>query len=77
MSTAVPLYIQVAKTAQDARNKPNGHVLRVGQSLMNALYDINPDLYKTITGTEADCFYSDKRVGQFYNALIDHENTRT
>lgn len=77
MSTAVPLYIQVAKVAQDARNKPNGHVLRVGQSLMNALYDINPDLYKTITGTEADCFYSDKRVGQFYNALIDYEREQT
>lgn len=77
MSTAVPLYIQVAKVAQDARNKPNGHVLRAGQSLMNALYDINPDLYKAITGTEADCFYSDKRVGQFYNALIDYEREQT
>ena len=43
--------------------KMNG--CRLGQSCMNALYEVNKDLYNEITGTEADCFYDDKKIGAF------------
>lgn len=64
-----PLYIRVFKSAEDARRK-TGSALRRGQSLMNALYDLNPGLYNEITGTEADCFYDDKNVGRFYERIM-------
>ena len=33
--------------------------LRHGQSIMNVLYKVRPDLYKKITQTDLDCFYDD------------------
>lgn len=33
--------------------------LRHGQSIMNILCRIRPDLYKKITQTDLDCFYDD------------------
>jgi hypothetical protein len=33
--------------------------LRYGQSLMVALWDVWPEKYKEITGTDYDCFYDD------------------
>jgi len=36
--------------------------LRYGQSLMNILYQVHPDLYKKITQTDLDCFYDDGTV---------------
>lgn len=33
--------------------------LRHGQSLMNVLFEVWPDKYREITGTEHDCFYDD------------------
>jgi hypothetical protein len=43
--------------------------LRYGQSLMNALGDINLDLYREITGTENDPFYLDSRVPVFFETI--------
>lgn len=42
--------------------------LRYGQSLMNVLYDIWPEKYSSITGTDLDCFYDDGTV----ILLIEH-----
>tara|TARA_B100001173_G_C15971323_1_gene540144 strand:- start:541 stop:804 length:264 start_codon:yes stop_codon:yes gene_type:complete len=38
--------------------------LRIGQSVMNALHEIRPDLYNDVTNNhpEVDCFYDDKKV---------------
>lgn len=43
--------------------------LRVGQSYMNALHKIKPELYKQINGTDADCFYSDDKIINFINYI--------
>ena len=45
--------------------------LRYGQSLMNALGEINFDLYKEITGTENDPFYLDSKVTVFFETLAN------
>lgn len=37
----------------------NEFELRYGQSIMNILYRVRPDLYKKITQTDLDCFYDD------------------
>ena len=42
---------------------------RRGQALMNALFDVRPDLYDALHGTDADCFYSDKRIVNFMEVL--------
>jgi len=36
--------------------------LRLGQSLMCAIYDTNQKFYTNITGTEFDCFYLDSVI---------------
>lgn len=36
--------------------------LRYGQSLMNVLFEVWPDKYMEITGTDDDCFYDDATV---------------
>ena len=46
-----------------------GQGLRVGQSYSNALADVNMKAYNEITGTDADCFYDDKKVVDFIRAL--------
>jgi hypothetical protein len=43
--------------------------LRVGQSLMNSLYEINKELYDTITNTEYDPFYVDIKIPLFEDRL--------
>lgn len=42
--------------------------LRHGQSVMNILYKVRPDLYKKITQTDLDCFYDDGIV----RLTLDH-----
>lgn len=42
---------------------------RKGQALMNALYMCDEELYTAITGTDADCFYDDKRIPEFTKAV--------
>ncbi len=45
--------------------------LREGQSLMNALGEINMPLYKEITGTDADCFYLDSKIPEFFYKILN------
>lgn len=40
----------------------NEFELRHGQSIMNVLYKVRPDLYRKITQTDLDCFYDDGTV---------------
>ena len=47
--------------------------LRLGQSYMNALADINIDLYNQITATEYDCFYSDDKIVKFVKFLNNEQ----
>jgi hypothetical protein len=46
--------------------------LRMGQTLMNYLYEVWPAQYKRITGTKSDCFYNDKLIGNTLK-LLEHE----
>jgi len=55
-------------TRKTVENYNTGH-LRLGQSYMNALGDINIDLYKEITATEYDCFHNDKKIIKFMEFL--------
>lgn len=36
--------------------------LRYGQTLMNVLWNVWPEKYREITGTDYDCFYDDATV---------------
>ena len=47
-------------------NQPH---MRYGQSIMNMLYQIWPDQYKKITGTDLDCFYDNGTVAFTLNHL--------
>lgn len=38
------------------------HYLRIGQNLMNELYEIDKLIYSEIVNTEFDCFYDDSLV---------------
>lgn len=38
---------------------------RRGQAWMNALREVEPELYDDVTGTEADCFYDDRKLAVF------------
>lgn len=45
------------------------HNLRMGQILMNYLYEVWPTQYKRITGTTSDCFYDDTLIGNTLELL--------
>lgn len=63
------LLVEVDTLAKFLRNKyPQ---LREGQSFMSALNEINPDLYKEITGTDADCFYDDSKTPEFFDKILN------
>lgn len=52
---------------QVARSKPTQPIsvsnqLRYGQTIMNVLYDVWPEKYNEITGTDFDCFYTNSLV---------------
>jgi hypothetical protein len=53
-------YINVEKLA--AKMKKDYPGLRRGQALMNALYEFDPELYKKLSDTPADCFYLDSKI---------------
>ena len=42
---------------------------RKGQALMNALRRVAPILYDMVSGTDADCFYDDNRIGAFLDTM--------
>jgi hypothetical protein len=52
----------------------NEFELRYGQSIMNRLYQVRPDLYKNITQTDLDCFYDDGIVIFTLNYLEKYWN---
>jgi hypothetical protein len=55
----------------------NEFELRHGQSIMNVLYLIRPDLHKNIIGTDFDCFYDDGTVAftlHFLERIWDDKN---
>ena len=43
--------------------------LRMGQSYMNALGDIDMSLYRSIVNTEFDCYYNDDKLINFIKHL--------
>jgi hypothetical protein len=45
-------------------SNPGEEGLRRGQRLMNALHEVRPDMYESITGTNADIFYNHSREKQ-------------
>lgn len=44
---------------------------RRGQAWMNALREIDPELFEKISGTEADCFYDDRKIEAFKRAVFE------
>ena len=44
--------------------------LREGQSLMNALHEIDEQLYTQLCLTEADCFRVDANIAKFWDAIV-------
>ena len=62
-------WIELTQKTQEFLFKDEG-VLRLGQSYMNALYEVNSQLYKDITNTENDPFYEDKLINNFMKYLL-------
>lgn len=46
----------------------SGH-LRRGQAYMGALFEVDPELYHDISGTEADCFHDNEKIDKFLYTL--------
>ena len=44
--------------------------MRLGQCYMNALADVDKNMYNEYTCTEWDCFYEDKKCEAFINKLL-------
>lgn len=59
-------WIELTKKTIEVYN--TGH-LRLGQSYMNALANININFYNEVTATEYDCFYSDDKIVKFMEFL--------
>lgn len=47
------------------RHQTSSEGIRRGQAWMNALAEVDFDLYAEVTGTEADCFYNDNKIDAF------------
>ena len=47
--------------------------IRRGQAWMNALNDVSPETYKLLTGTDADCFYDDRKIETFRRYVFGTE----
>jgi len=60
---------ETTKMWLSASNMYYKHSLRLGQSFMNALHEVKPELSNQITGTDNDCFYNDNKVVQFLQYL--------
>lgn len=50
-----------------------GGSLRRGQSWMIALNDVSPGTYERISGTDADCFYDDRKIDAFKREVFRTE----
>jgi len=49
--------------------KMRHHTIREGQAYMNVLFEMYPEIYKRIDGTEYDCFYDDSRIFHFFSEI--------
>ena len=49
---------------------------RRGQAWMNALSEVDPEKYQEIHGTEADCFYDDRKIDAFRRSVFGETPTR-
>lgn len=58
-------FIELVKRSIDLTNQG----LRVGQSFMISLSEMNNDLYNDITGTDNDCFHEDEKLINFFKYL--------
>lgn len=58
--------LKIQKLAQ--QHERNG--LRRGQSLMNALWEVAPEVYAEINQTDADCFYVDSLVNDCWQEIL-------
>lgn len=45
---------------------------RRGQAVMNALFEVAPEVYRIINGTENDPFYNDKNLGFFWTSVYEN-----
>lgn len=61
-------YIDFLKTVDETYNYYSFD-LRYGQTIMNVLYDIWPDKYNELKGSDYDCFYDDGTVKFTLNKL--------
>lgn len=48
---------------------------RRGQAWMNALAEVDYDLYQQISGTDADCFYNDNKIEAFKAKVFTERNS--
>ena len=61
---------KIARIQELARiSQRNGQ--RRGQAVMNALFEVAPDVYGLITGTENDPFYVDGNLGFFWTCVYE------
>jgi hypothetical protein len=52
-----------------ARYQEMNGKLRLGQCIFNAMYTINPDLGKLISGTDYSCFSDDSKIIRFITLI--------
>ena len=45
---------------------------RNGQAYMNALCEIDKELYAAVVGTDADCYYNDSHIKDFLNFIWNY-----
>jgi hypothetical protein len=62
-SQLLALHIKILEYNEDVK------YLRQGQLTMNALFHVSPEMYNAITGTDADCFYDDKKLHAFWKRV--------
>jgi|688.fasta_scaffold2190821_1 hypothetical protein len=63
-------WVELTKKTIDKYNTGN---LRIGQSYMIALGEINLNLYKEVTATDYDCFYNDNKIVKLIEFLNNTE----
>ena len=63
------LYLLHMVVAQAGKERKACPALRKGQSLFNALHDLNPELANSIRCGDIDPFYDDSRISLFLDWL--------
>lgn len=66
----------LVKVDKEYFSRPCTDKLRYGQILMNELYNVWPDKYHEITGSEYDCFYNDDNISLILGNLRKFWNNR-